>query len=312
MAVAPAPAIERAGPQTWEAALLDAIPDATAVLDTDGVIVAVNHAWSMFTLDNGGSVESTGVGVGYLGVCERSAAAGCTDAADVVSALKAVLAGEAVERDLEYPCPSPAAGRWYALRVTKINWPEPGLLVTHSNISVRKMSEQALERQASQDPLTGLANRNRFTQRLASALTPRANGPTTSDVGVLYLDLNGFKPVNDTYGHGAGDEVLQVVATRLSAVCRPQDTVARLGGDEFAVVAPRITSSGLAGLAHRIQEALVEPHSIHGRQVVVGASVGSCLASAGDSVADCLQRADEAMYAVKRKRVVGAQRTSSM
>ena len=284
----------------WDTALLDAIPDAIAVLDTRGVIKAVNRAWRMFTLDNGGNEVDTGVDVDYFGVCQRSSDNGCADATEVLAALQAVLGGESVERDVEYPCPSPAVGRWFVLRITRVDWPGVGLLISHTNISVRKVLEQDLERTALQDPLTRLANRAHFDQALAQALTPRPHRPTIADVGLLYMDLDGFKPINDTYGHAMGDEVLQTVATRLSKACRPQDTVARLGGDEFAIVAPRINAAGLAHLAARIREVISAPHRIHGSEVVVNVSVGTHLASSGEDCIAALNHADEAMYEQKR------------
>jgi len=285
------------------AALLDAMPDATAILDGVGTIVAVNRAWRMFTLDNGGTTDATGVGVNYLDVCRRAAAAGCQDAVAASAGLVAVLGGETVECDLEYACPSPAVGRWFVLRFTPIAGPEPGVLVSHMNISRRKIAEGDLERRASEDPLTRLANRALFSQRLTSALTRRSARTARADVGLLYLDLDGFKPVNDTFGHAAGDEVLQAVAVRLKLLTRPQDTAARLGGDEFAVLAPRIAAHGLALLAARIEEALAEPHVIHGNTVEVSASVGAYLAGPGENVVAALNRADEAMYVAKRARL---------
>lgn len=289
-------------PDAGFGALLDAMPDATAVLDGLGTIVAVNRAWRMFSVDNGGTPDDTGVGVNYFDVCARAADAGSTDAAAVEACLRTVLDGETVESELEYPCPSPAVGRWFVLRVTRIAGDEPGLLVGHVNISRRKQAEQAMERKASQDPLTALANRALFDERLASALTVRPGRAPSADVGVVFLDLDGFKPVNDTYGHAAGDEVLQAVAGRLTSTTRPQDTVARFGGDEFAVVAPRITAAGLTGLAARIRASLARPHLIHGLLVEVGASVGTHLATAGDDAVQCVQRADEVMYEQKRRR----------
>ncbi|WP_407342129.1 diguanylate cyclase domain-containing protein [Pengzhenrongella phosphoraccumulans] len=289
-----------AAPDVGILALLDAIPDATAMLDRDCTIVAVNHAWRMFAVDNGGDPQSTGIGVSYLAVCERSAAAGSADAAAVAIGLRAVLQGETVEAEFEYACPSPAVGRWYALRITAIGVPRVGLLVSHLNISRRKLAEGDLLRRASEDPLTRLANRERFLERMTLALTAHAGRPLTPDLGVIYLDLDSFKPVNDTYGHAAGDDVLQTVAARLAAVTRPQDTIARLGGDEFAVLAPQITLDGLAGLVTRMTDALNEPHVVHGDSVTVGASVGSYLASPGETAAECLHRADTAMYDLKR------------
>ncbi len=282
--------------------LLDALPDATAVLDHDGVIVAVNRAWRMFALDNGGTPEHTGVGVNYLDVCARSAAAGCSDAHEVAAGLRAVLAGETVESDFEYPCPSPVVGRWFAMRMTPMPTPTLCAVISHSNITRRKSAEEDLERRASQDSLTGLGNRALFVQELERAMgEPRTRTPGAG-VGLLFLDLDGFKPVNDTFGHAAGDEVLQTVADRLRRVTRPQDTVARLGGDEFVLVVPGISPGDLAGLVERTVQTLNEPHRVHGTTVTVGASVGSYLATPGEDPAECLERADQSMYAIKRRR----------
>lgn len=296
-AVVPAPrlSLESVGAE----ALLDAIPDAAAVLDSAGVIVAVNVAWRRFAADNGGVPASTGVGVDYLAVCERSAAAGCEDAAVVADGLRAVLGGATVESDLVYPCPSPAVARWFVLRLTPL---AGGALVTHVNVSRQKAAELELARKASSDPLTGLANRVLLEEGLRKALSPRPGRAPVPDVGVLMIDLDRFKPVNDRFGHAAGDEVLQLVASRLRDVVRPQDTVARQGGDEFVVVAPRITEEGLAGLVRRLRAALDVEHVVHGVPARVGASIGAVIGRPGEDPAELLRRADELMYREKRRR----------
>ncbi len=286
-------------------AVLDALPDATAVLSADGNIVAVNHAWRMFALDNGGSATTTGVGVNYLNVCERAAAAGCSDAELVSLGLREVLDGKTVESEHEYPCPSPAAGRWFLLRATHLAGPRPGALVAHVNITRRKAAELTLAHEASHDPLTGLANRTLFGKRLSAALTARRGRSSQPDVGLLFLDLDKFKPVNDNHGHSAGDEILLTTAHRLRAAARPQDTIGRLGGDEFAIIAPRITRMGLESLAARITATLAEAHLIHGHSIQVPASVGTHLAAPGETAASALHHADQAMYANKAARRPG-------
>jgi diguanylate cyclase (GGDEF)-like protein len=282
--------------------VLDAIPDATAVVDTTGTIVMVNMAWRMFALDNDGDPGGTGVGMNYFTVCERAAATGCPEATAVVAGLRAVLTGETVQFDYEYACPSPAVGRWFLLRITPLRGPRGGAVVSHVNISRRKMAEDELAHEASHDPLTGLANRALFLRHLTSNLKPRPGRGRAPDTGVLFLDLDGFKPVNDEFGHDAGDEVLLTVAHRLRRVFREQDTVARLGGDEFAVSVPRTSAEQLAGLVERLDAALAEPYRIHGRQVQVRASIGSHVATAGESPAEALRCADLSMYQVKRAR----------
>jgi diguanylate cyclase (GGDEF)-like protein len=282
-------------------AVLDALPDATAVLDPGGTITAVNQAWLMFALDNGGQPESTGVGVNYFGLCERSAAAGCPDAQRAADALREVLAADTVHGELEYPCPSPAVNRWFLLRITPLGGDVQGAVTSHVNITRRKMAEQTLAHEAAHDPLTGLANPSLFADRLNAALTGRRSQAASTQVGLMYLDADGFKQVNDTYGHDAGDEALLTIGHRLRSHVRPQDTVARLGGDEFAVSAPRISAAGLEGLSARVSAALSQPHLIHGRLVPVPVSIGIHLAELGESADTALREADRAMYAARRR-----------
>ena len=282
-------------------AVLDALPDATAVLDRAGTIMDVNQTWTMFAVDNGGQPESTGVGVNYLDLCTRSAEAGCQDARRAADGLRAVLAGDAVQRELEYPCPSPAVNRWFLLRITPLGGDLAGAVTSHVNITRRKMAEQTLAHQAAHDSLTGLANRSLFADRLTSALTGRRSQASSTQVGLMYLDADGFKQINDTYGHDAGDEALLTIGHRLRSHVRPQDTVARLAGDEFAVVAPRISADGLDGLVGRVSTALSQPHLIHGHLVSVPVSIGSYLAAPGEASDTALRQADQAMYAAKRR-----------
>ncbi len=296
------------GPQidgSLAVSVLDAIPDATAVLDGTGTIVAVNHAWRMFSLDNGGSEHTNGAGVSYLEVCERAAERGSVDAAVVASDLRTVLDGDLAEAEMEYPCPSPVLRRWFLLRISQLRGEVTGVVVSHVNITRRKMAEEELSHLAMDDPLTGLANSTLLRARLTKTLSPRKHQRPTADIGVLYIDLDDFKRINDTFGHNAGDEVLQIAAHRLRELTRPQDTVGRLGGDEFAVVAPRVDPSGLAALASRASEALARPHHLHGQEVQIGGSVGAYLATAGQDAAEVLHRADEAMYSVKELRKSG-------
>ncbi|GAA1592336.1 hypothetical protein GCM10009828_016610 [Actinoplanes couchii] len=149
------------------------------------------------------------------------------------------------------------------------------------------------------DPLTGLGNRALLRERLTGALT-RAQR-TGRPAGVLLLDLNGFKPVNDTYGHDVGDALLRVVADRLRGCVRTEDTVARLGGDEFVVMTEDLHDKVDAVLvAERIITALNEPVFVAGHELRAPASVGIALSRAGDSPDDVLRYADSAMYAAKR------------
>jgi diguanylate cyclase (GGDEF)-like protein len=154
----------------------------------------------------------------------------------------------------------------------------------------------------SHDLLTGLANRVLFAERLAAALSHSPGLVRVPDVGLLYIHLDHLKPVNDSYGHDAGDAILLTVADRLRDRVRPEDTVGRLGGDEFAVCAPRINSAQLAALAECIDRALAEPHWVQGNAVIVKGSIGVYLGAGGDAPAHALESADQALYAMKNLR----------
>ncbi|EXG82714.1 GGDEF domain-containing protein [Cryptosporangium arvum] len=157
----------------------------------------------------------------------------------------------------------------------------------------QERSQAQLAYQAHHDPLTGLANRTVLHDRL---------GETGEPVAVLYLDLDGFKEVNDRLGHEAGDAVLQAVATRLSAAVRQTDLVSRLGGDEFVLLCPGATEADAIELAERVLSDVAEPVPYRGELLHVGVSIGIASRSdAADSAPVALLRsADSAMYDAKR------------
>ena len=152
-----------------------------------------------------------------------------------------------------------------------------------------------------------MPNRTLLTDRLGQAV--RAAARDQGGVAVLYLDLDGFKQINDTYGHATGDQVLVEVARRLRAAVRPADTVARLGGDEYAIVAEGLPAPDALALAQRIREALEPP--IGG--LSVDASVGTAHSSKVGLDADALLRqADAEMYRAKRRRRRVRSRTATV
>ena len=154
------------------------------------------------------------------------------------------------------------------------------------------------------DPLTGLANRTLFVDTLTRSLASRS-GPGDRPLSVLFVDLDGFKSLNDTRGHAFGDEVLILVAKRLCSVVGPDHMVARLGGDEFAVLL-QVPAAEAHAIVRRLSAAFDSPFLAGERQVRVGASVGLAVAGPDDVGADeLLNRADLTMYAAKRTRTAG-------
>lgn len=153
----------------------------------------------------------------------------------------------------------------------------------------REEADQILRRAAQEDPLTGLGNRSRFDDALEQG---------TESACVLFVDLDEFKQINDTFGHASGDAVLVEVARRISSACRPGDVVTRFGGDEFAIVLSDVTTEGAAHISQRVLDAISEPLPAHLGPPSIQASAG--LATADSDASDCVERADRAMLSGKR------------
>jgi diguanylate cyclase (GGDEF)-like protein/PAS domain S-box-containing protein len=199
-------------------------------------------------------------------------------------------------------------GRWLQFEVRHANLLDDadvaGIVLNGHDVSERKAFEEQLAHQAFHDPVTNLANRALFADRVKHALA-RA-GRDAPPVGVMFIDLDDFKTINDSLGHAAGDSVLHEVARRLERTVRPTDTVARFGGDEFAVLLETADgSAGAADVAERILHELNGGLELDGQQLYPRASIGICMGDASSDVETLLRNADVAMYMAKRDRKGG-------
>jgi diguanylate cyclase (GGDEF)-like protein len=286
--------------ERWLQQVLDAMTEQIAVLDRSGIILMVNEAWQRFGRESGSS-DPASFGANYLEVCRRASihAGESSDVARrVLEGLRAVLEGTLDHFQQEYACPWPTGRRWFVLNATPLTAGPGGAVVTRVDVTSGKLREQAILRQADQDPLTGLANRRRVEAQAVQVLSAaRRSGRSAA---VLVIDLDGFKAVNDTFGHHVGDLVLREVASRLTAKTRSDGLLARLGGDEFVVLlsAAGIREAEAAVEAYR--SILVLPFLNGERAVRLGGSIGFALyPEQGKTFSELLQSADAAMYRAK-------------
>ena len=282
----------------FQAMLLEAVGQSVVATDLEGKVLYWNRAaqeiygWS--------SEEALGRSLRDLTVCEES----LEKVEEVRSVLRAGRAwsGETLLRrkDGSHVPVLGTASPLFDDRGSLV-----GMIGVSTDISERKTLEAELERRASHDPLTGLPNRPAFVDRLEQALQrTRRRKNSRNKVGVLFMDLDGFKTINDSLGHEAGDRFLVTVAERLKNRLRPEDVLARFGGDEFAVLLEDVANVTEAiWVAQRIAEGLQEPLAVNSHQVSVSTSVGIALGSANtnDDPEGMLRKADAAMYQAKEQ-----------
>ncbi|HEY3728426.1 MAG TPA: EAL domain-containing protein [Solirubrobacteraceae bacterium] len=194
--------------------------------------------------------------------------------------------------------------RWVMTRGLAIRGPDgtpTRMAGSLSDVNDRRIAQQRLQHDALHDTLTGLPNRTLFVDRLNQILQRSVRDPGVG-CGVLFLDIDRFKLVNDSLSHGVGDKLLIALAGRVSAALRPGDTVARLGGDEFTVLLEDVTDPADATVvAGRILGSLDDVFDIDGNELFVSASIGISLSSPGLAPADLMRNADIAMYDAKRR-----------
>ena len=278
------------------ASIIDQSSDVIALLDHDGRFTMVNPSGEQ---QFGHRVEAV-LGCSVLDFVHPD------DHDAVLDAMRGIFSTASVSVACRFRT---ADGAWRDVESQLAAHEGGGFVLNARDVTERKTLEAEIVHRAFHDPLTGLANRALFMDRLAHAVD--RSGRTGVPVGVLMVDLDDFKPVNDTHGHAVGDAVLVAVGRRLQDTVRHSDTAARLGGDEFAVLVEEAADlTDLTLFAERVHGALRAPLCLGALELQVSASIGVASGTPDESHEQLLRRADDALYAVKyagkdRVRVLG-------
>jgi diguanylate cyclase (GGDEF)-like protein/PAS domain S-box-containing protein len=276
--------------------LLDHVSDAVVATDTHGRVTFANPAAQKLY----GIAEEDAIGRGLLELLDMFDSGGNSDVEEItgVVAREGHWHGELTQRALD--------GRDLLVEASVSMLADDDGMVLGSvsivrEISGRKAAEQQISYQATHDGLTGLLNRTAFLRELQDSLTT-GRRPT-----LIFLDLNGFKAINDLHGHDRGDEVLRVIGSRLAGGLRPGDTAGRFGGDEFVLLAHGLTDGASAeSYLERIMALFTDPVRCRGATHPVGVSVGVAHSRPGDDPDGLIRRADSAMYDAKRSTEVAS------
>jgi diguanylate cyclase (GGDEF)-like protein len=277
-------------------AVLDALPSPTLLIDADGTVLLANTAWDKAADVLGDDRVRIGVDGDYFAMARRLN--GDDSTSTLIDQLRELSRGERPSVRADYPLELRGGTYWVHLQASRVD--QAGqVVVTHTDVTNRVVAERASDWRARHDTLTELPNRAHLHELIDAELQQHDRGP----VSVLFLDIDGFKDVNDSLGHDAGDDLLRQVAGRLTGSTRATDTVGRLGGDEFVVLCRDCDTSGAETLADRCRASIDRPFDLSGRMVRLGVSVGIATAAESGSTrvrsTDLVRDADLAMYAAK-------------
>lgn len=283
------------------ATVADSLEEQIAVVDRHGRIVEVNAAWIHFGAENGLAPDYRFIGSNYLDVLKDAAVCGDKLAAAAAAGLSETLSGQRPSFYLEYPCHSPTRKRWFMMRAIALkDGTGNHFVVTHHDITERKLAEEEAAYLSLHDSLTKLANRRHFNQALNREMRRciRSRSPIT----LMLVDLDYFKDYNDEHGHPAGDRCLVRIGKALSAAAkRPGDLAARLGGDEFALILAGTDLDGARNVAETVRRKIERLDMRFGRTQRITASIGaiSLTPEKGQSGNDLFEATDKVLYRAK-------------
>lgn len=276
--------------------ILNSIKDQICLLDHSGKIIYTNDEWMNFAESNGGDSSKLGVGSNYMQVSKENT--------KVSNGLHAIISGELDYFTHEYPCHSPHVKRWFTMQATRMKKNEDGIegiVIRHVDITKQKLLEIQLKKRVHTDSLTNLYNRRYFDKEFQIEM--KRSNRNNSSLSVLYVDIDDFKGLNDTYGHTVGDLVLKEISMVFLETTRDSDTCARIGGDEFAIILPETSNEELGYVSERIIKNInkIKIQDDISYPIKVSVSIGGASFLNESDMKAMLEKVDGALYAAKDK-----------
>jgi len=282
---------------------LDSLTERIAILDESGMIIEINEAWRRGTGRMGFLGGTCGAGMNFFDHCSGASKGACEVTPKIVGGVREVIEHRRDTFHIEYMFRALEESRWFALRVTRFEGAAGiRVVLAQEDISDRKFAEEQLRRRASHDALTGAANRTTCIEALQQAIAKKERHERYR-FAVLFLDLDGFKAVNDAFGHSIGDQILVAATRRIQGCLRGSDLLARVGGDEFVVILDDLQDPDEVDLiTQRIRKEIKAPYHVDGSDIELSASVGIVTSHQNLTTAEeFIRLADRAMYEAKRE-----------
>lgn len=285
--------------------LIDSLTEHIVVIDNKGIIQYVNTAWIKFGFNNGISPSKDWIGLDYLAASDAAGESGEDNGRIASQGIRNVMKSNEDFFYLEYPCHSETEKRWFMMKVTRLGWAGPDrYVISHHNITDRKLAEEKLSRLSLLDGLTGVSNRRHFDFFLNNEW--RRALRQHKQISLIIFDIDYFKKYNDNYGHLAGDECLKKVGRCIGNFgTRPGDLVARYGGEEFAIILADADSGPAAAIAEQVRIAINDLGISHEFSeidtcVTVSIGVATFVPKKGETEKDLIHAADELLYKSKK------------
>ncbi len=284
--------------------ILDSVTESLVVIDESGDIIFVNRSWVTFGLNNGCSIGDNWFSINYLDECDKASGMGDDFGLIAADGIRSVIDGRERSFHFEYPCHGEREKRWFMMRVTSFVLNEqPYFVISHHNITKRKLAEEKALDLSQTDGLTNIPNRRFFDEFLHHEWKRciRLQMP----LSLAFIDIDHFKLLNDTYGHHKGDQCLKALASTIQKFARrPGDSCARFGGEEFAMIFGNTEGAAAAEQLNNLKRAVsdlrlpnvqspVEPF------LTVSIGLATTYPALDQTEKDLIKRADSQLYRAK-------------